>query len=185
MIGFKRLYSVVFFAFAFSGIVACGEMHAKDVVTIDEVIDSKEETVIEDVNEYGSEKESTIQDVTVDQTRETTDELISVSPIDENVQETISADERLLVIPNEEDIPGSIKKVFTEYAEFDLVFDLGFDVEPKENDNKMDLSVYYFTPEEAFQEQYRITTDVIDCACRGPYSYLGEHIELWIWMMTV
>ncbi|MBO4679893.1 MAG: hypothetical protein J5626_09495 [Lachnospiraceae bacterium] len=79
-----------------------------------------------------------------------------------------SIEERLLIIPDE-DIPESIKAVFTEYAEFNLVFDLGSDVNLVENGETVELSVEYHTLEESIYDVHHLMTDIKSYDCAEPW----------------
>ena len=97
------------------------------------------------------------------------DEIVKTDKGEDNADDTSSflsitsmditpKEERLQFLPIEEDIPESIKKVFTENAEFEVIFDMGFEVEPKEHGDIVELSIDYYTPDD-FGMVGKITTD--------------------------
>lgn len=59
------------------------------------------------------------------------------------LSERLPLEERLLIVPSEEDIPDSIKKVFTENANFEVIFDQGFDIRLEEYEEEVKINVEY------------------------------------------
>ena len=176
MIKFKKLYVIIFFVL-FIGIAACQTKPVTDVEEVTEITEHKDETIANGVNEEGSDEENIVKSVSGDDSNKSILESQIkdlVTSTDKEPASAIGIEDRLLICPEDEDIPESIKLVFTDYARFDLVFDLGFDVLLEENGNEGDLSIYYFTSEEAFQEQYKITTDIIEYSYSGPYSFMSR-----------
>lgn len=164
MISIKRMCTVGLLMIVLSGVVACAG---------DKIVENETSNIA-----AGQEKEDIIADISEDNLTENKETSQMTDSLDNNTSDAVGMEDRLLILPLEEDIPESIKKVFTEYSEFDMIFDSGSDIEFKENGNEVQLSVIYYSSEE-HGEVGHLKTNVEKYDCDGPWYFEDSHCVLY------
>ena len=138
------------------------EMEHKDLE-----ISSETEGSIEIAEEYvdNDKADGISKDIEVIENEK--DTYVGFSPVVMNIGEG------LLLVPTKEDIPESIMKVFTEKAEFEVVFDKGFNIHLYDNETEVQIEVDYYDGVSEWNEINHIKTNIDRYDFGGPY-YSGE-----------
>ena len=127
-------------------------------------------TEAEEVSEFVNyENDTSALDVSLSEMPENADATEAPSSVDDAISENVRIEDRLLIIPIEEDIPESVKLVFSEYIDFNVVFDLGYEVYSRENGDAVELYTEYLSAEDYPSGVASITTNVKNYDEGAPY----------------
>ncbi|MBR6308308.1 MAG: hypothetical protein IKR39_06825 [Lachnospiraceae bacterium] len=126
-----------------------------------------------------TEKEKIINDANADDSGKNTEVSKNFNSEDDTISEEVSIEDRLLILPYDEEVPESFKKVFSENADFDVIFDLGYEVYSRESGSSVELYTEYLSAADYPSGIGSITTNVEEYDCGGPYYSEGWRFPLY------